>query len=357
MAIKQLAKDKFEIRLWYRLDGKRKKKTEIVHGTQRKAQAREAELKLELRDRGTLRREKPKEIPSFEAYAWEWFDVWVTRHNKASEQDTKRSTLLRHLIPAFGRYRIDEITPFQVERFKGRQIDAGYAEASVRIHLSCLSRALRCAVGWKLIDENPVANVELPVAKNCRELFLDEDEIVTFLAAVPDRWRPVFIVAIRTGMRQGEILALRWEDVDLKRGVIHVRHSLYKGELDSPKTKTSARRIPITAMDLEAAFWARSFARRGDFVFHDGQGIPLRREALRKPFRQAVIESGIGKPITFHDLRHTFGSICAMRGMDLATLQGMLGHADLRMVMRYVHTTQKHERAAMERVWNPQINS
>lgn len=317
MAIKQLAKNEFKIRFWYLLDGKRKKKTKIIHGTERKAQAREAELKLELRDRGTLRREKPKEIPSFEAYASEWFDVWVKKHNKPSEQDSKRTTLKRHLVPAFGRYRLDEITPFQVERFKGQQLDKEYAKATVRVHLSCLSRALGCAVAWKLIEPNPVADVKFPAPGNEREVFLDSAEIDAFLAAIPGRWKPVFIVAIRTGMRQGEILALRWEDIDLTLNVIHVRHSMYKDALGSTKTDASTRRIPITATDLDAALCARSFCRRGDFVFHDGQGNPLRKEALRKPLAHALKQSGIGKPITFHDLRHTFGSMCIMRGMDV----------------------------------------
>ena len=159
-------------------------------------------------------------------------------------------------------------------------------------------------------------------------------------------------MAIQTGLRKGELLALRWCDIDPERDEIRVRHTLYKGTLQSPKTKASLRSVPMTGRVREILAAMRPEDGGGlRFVFEGKDGLPMGASAHRCALGAANRGSGLDKHLTFHDLRHTFASISVMRKMSLPTLKGLLGHSTLKMVLRYAHVSDGHKRAEMDQVW------
>jgi len=356
MAIKMIAPGKYKITIWSKTQtGSRQKREITVLGSRRKADRLHAKLKNDQRLGATLSPAKQKRSPRFDDFVSEWFETWVKAHNKPSEVDSKDNTIRNHLIPAFKRYRLAEITTEIVERFKTRQI-AKYSPSTVNIHLACLRKCLGFAVETGKLEHNPMLGIKF-LPTEARESYLERHELHPFLDAVPERWRPLFEVAVYTGLRKGELLALRWCDVDLDSKEIRVRHTIYKGKLGSPKTKASQRTLPMNPRVYEVLSALRPEEGGGlRYVFENAAGGPLGPHAVRAPLNAATLACGLERPLRFHDLRHTFASHCVMAGMPLRTLQDLLGHSTLRMVMRYAHVSEDHKRDAVDQVWRAMSN-
>lgn len=354
--IRKLGRSKYKISVWHRsATGRRRRFERTVLGSRKEAEAVLAEVRNSIRLNGIAPKTTPDVSESVEEYLRSWFDEWVTTNNKPSEIDSKRSTIKNHLVPEFGDLALTEVTAEQVEAFKTKQLGK-HKPATVRLHLACLRKALACAVDWGRLDRNPMAAVKFPSAEG-REVYLEPDEVQAFVYAVPERWQPFFEVAIQTGLRKGELLALRWCDVDLHRGEIRVRHTLYQGKRQSPKTKASIRTLPMTPRVWEILGSQRPVEGGGRrYVFEGRDGLPLGASAPRRALEVANRGSGLDKRLRFHDLRHVFASLCVMGGMSLPTLQGLLGHSTIKMVLRYAHVSDGHKRTEMDRVWGPHCN-
>jgi integrase len=170
--------------------------------------------------------------------------------------------------------------------------------------------------------------------------FEDADRLVD---AAIDEWRTMILVAMRTGMRQGEILALRWEDVDLKAGRITVRRAICKGAISVPKSG-KGREIPLGDEVLAALKAHRHL--RGELVFCELAGGMLTPGAVKHPLWRACRKAGI-RLIGWHCLRHTFASHLVMRGVPLKVVQELLGHATMNMTLRYAHLSPEVARDAV----------
>lgn len=214
--------------------------------------------------------------------------------------------------------------------------------ATVKRYLAVLSKAMTVASKeWFWIDDNPCRRVPRPTEPRGRVRFLSDEERTKLLAACAEshepRLLPLVLLAMATGARQGELLALRWRDVDLAKGVA-ILH----------ETKNKERRsIPITGTALEV-LKQRSRLRRidTDLVFVNAHGkATVPRFAWLKALRQAEIAD-----FTFHDLRHTAASYLAMSGATLAEIAEVLGHKTLAMVKRYAHLTEGHTRNVLDRM-------
>ena len=141
-----------------------------------------------------------------------------------------------------------------------------------------------------------------------------------------------------TGMRQGELLALRWMDVDWIAHRVRVRRNFVRGKFGTPKSKRSSRSIPLAddvARELELLFQASSYQADEDLVFaHPHTGRPIDRSLLLKRFKAALKRAGV-REIRFHDLRHTFGTRMAAAGVPMRTLQEWMGHRDFKTTLIY----------------------
>jgi integrase len=152
--------------------------------------------------------------------------------------------------------------------------------------------------------------------------------------------RALYLSAAMTGLRQGELLGLRWRDVDWAAQKIRVVRPYVRGKFRTPKSRTSSRAVPMAdrvGRELELLFQASAYQAEDDLVFgHPHTGHPLERSQISKRFKRALKRAGV-REVRFHDLRHTFGTRCAAAGVPLRTLQAWMGHADIKTTMVYTH--------------------
>lgn len=240
---------------------------------------------------------------------------------------------------------IDALDADDVAGFIAAMQAEGLSPKTINNRLNFLHGLFNFAVrrGWA--HSNPVAAVERPrsgdVDPDIR--FLDREEIEALLAAVPDDRlgaveRPLYVVATMCGLRQGELIALRWLDVDWNANVIRVRRNYTRGRFGKPKSRRSTRSVPMprrVAVELRRLHGNSSFTADTDLVFaHPETGSPYDASKMRKRFKDAVAAAGI-RPIRFHDLRHTFGTRMAGAGAPLRTIQEWMGHRDYKTTEIY----------------------
>jgi integrase len=173
--------------------------------------------------------------------------------------------------------------------------------------------------------------------------YLDAYELEALLRAVPDDdlgrvEQAMYLTAATTGMRQGELLALRWMDVDWMARRVRVRRNYVRGEYGTPKSKRSSRAVPLAdrvAGQLDQLHQASRHRADDDLVFaHPHTGKPIDRSRLLKRFKAALRSAGV-REVRFHDLRHTFGTRMAAQGVPMRALQEMMGHRDFATTMIY----------------------
>jgi len=241
---------------------------------------------------------------------------------------------LRHLTEFFGGKYLHEITTLDVERFKIERLKV-VGKNSVNKNLGCLRAMFNKAREWKLTEGlNPVHNRQFFKLDNRRLRYLEKDEIRRLVAHCRGHLKDLVEFAINTGMRQGEIFHLKWEDLDFNTGLIHLL-----------KTKSGEKReIPMN----EAVRGILGRIRRHPeavYVFSSRRNQPFNN--VKKSFRTALAKAGI-ENFRFHDLRHTFASHLVMAGVDLLTVKELLGHKRLEMTLRYSHLSGEHKLKAVQ---------
>src|SRR5215218_9201258 len=265
-------------------------------------------------------------------------------------------TYRNHLVPFFGRLRLRDLTAAHVRAFKARKIEEGLTPNTVGVMQGVFSVALNQAVDDGLIPSNPASRVKKAATRGLspmRSLFsLSQEEASRLLrAAVGTRDEALISFALRTGMRQGELAALRWEDVDLAgKPSITVRRSAdtrTKTRVSTTKTgkerkiHVGPRTVEVLkahrARQLEERMAATSWA-DPSLVFPNTKGKIRRRDSVIRSLRRFLEEAGLPTKIRFHDLRHTAGTLALQQGVPLHTVSRMLGHADPAMMLRrYAH--------------------
>jgi integrase len=262
-----------------------------------------------------------------------------------------RSVVDAHLVPFFGDRTVDRITESDVGRLDARLRGEGLKPQSRRNILGLLSAMLTTAKrrGW--VTENPVAAYEKPrrgrseTDLELRYLTLEEVEAVVRAMptdAVGQVEGALILAAAMTGMRRGELLGLRWKDVDWTARKIRVVRTYVGGKEDTPKSTASQRAVPLAsrlAGALLQLYEASPFIADDDPVFTHprGTGLPLDGSAVSKAFKRALRRAGV-RDVRFHDLRHTFGTMMARNPrVSMRTLQGWLGHSDPATTAIYAH--------------------
>ena len=272
-----------------------------------------------------------KEVPTLAQFA-ERFLTYSETNNKPSAVFAKRGLLQNHLLPPFGTMTLDTIGPAEVEKYKADKLRAKYSPKSINNQLTVLRKLLNLAVEYCELEHAPKIK-QLKVGEHGFE-FLDFAEVDRFLAAAPAEWKPLLIIALNTGLRVGELLALKWEDCDLFAGKLIVRRSLWNGIEGSPKGGR-AREVPLN----QVALWALKSLRhlRGHYVFCKDDGTRFSHSEVKNVVPRICQRAGLPKRLTMHALRHTFASHLVMRGVALKAVQELLGHATIDMTLRYAH--------------------
>lgn len=286
--------------------------------------------------------EGPRQLP-FAEFAWEWFETYAVANNKPSEVLGKRIVLRRHLVPFFGNRIMSEFSAQDAERYKAEKLKEISAK-TVNNHLIVLKKIFNSAVEWGLLDKNPIARVKKLKTADYEWDFLTRSESEAFLAACEGRWFPFFATLLWTGMRLGEVLALRWDDINWRGGKLVVRRSLFHKQFVTPKSG-KPREIPLNSRLTEVLKAHRH--ERGDLVFSTDDGKPLDPSNVKRPFQAALKKAGL-RMIRIHDLRHSFASQLVMEGVPLRVVQELLGHASITMTLRYSHLAPESRREAVE---------
>jgi integrase len=246
------------------------------------------------------------------------------------------------------------------DRRYGRKVGA----KSVRNYIGCLSALLGFAErkGW--LPVNVARHVELPGKPESVEIrFLEPLEVRALAAAAiagPYREidRALYLTAAMTGLRQGELVALRWHDVDWTAGRIRVRQNYVLGEFGTPKSRRSTRSVPMAdevAGELDRLSRTVGETAGDGLVFADTHtGGPLDKAAILRRYRRALKAAQLEQSHRFHDLRHTFGTAMAGAGVPMRTLQEWMGHRDIETTQRYAdYAPSAHEAAFVEAAFGP----
>lgn len=265
--------------------------------------------------------------------------------NKESSVDSKKQILESHILPAIGDLPLTSVSYATIEDFKLSLLKAtderrDLGPKTVNNVLTVLRRLLAVAAKRKLILNVP--EIEWLHADVPEFDFFTFDEADRIIAAAGD-WYAMILLALRTGMRQGELLGLRWDDVDLVAGRIVVRQAIVRGRITTPKNR-KPREIPLSPTALACLKAHRHL--RGELVFCNLDGKPLTKGECKHPLWRACRAAKLRR-VGWHVLRHTFASHLAMRGVPLRTIQELLGHATITMTLRYAHLAPEVTRDAV----------
>ena len=279
---------------------------------------------------------------------------------KRSTTESYAALLRVHLVPFFGGRSLDAITAADVEAFMSARAQDGSSPKTIRNAVTLLSSIYGFAQrrGWA--RSNPCADVDRPEATIHADIrFLDPEEVEAVVRAeldADDELAPTLALMYRTaamtGLRMGELIALRWRDVDWPSSRVRVRRSHVRGEYVSPKSKRGSRSMPLAdelAAELERHYQRSRFGGDDDLVFsHPSTGRPLDRSKVRKRFKAALRRAGV-RVVRFHDLRHTFGTRMAAVGVPMRTLQEWMGHASVKTTEIYAdYSPSEREREWVE---------
>jgi integrase len=300
----------------------------------------------------------------FEAY----IDGWLAGVRSSLKQRTwtRYEQLMRcHAVPVLGKQPLEKITPQQVQRLYGEVQAAGSSPGTVRQMHAVLHKAFKQAVLWNLVPRNVLDAVVPPKPRRRQMATLDPEQARRLLAAVEgDRYEALFVLALTTGMRQGELLGLRWQDVELDHGTLRIQASMQRTKdgfaLSDPKTNRSRRQVILT--DSAKASLRRhrvdQAARRllvgavwldQNLVFTNEVGGPLEAShVLRHCFYPLLMKAELPK-IRFHDLRHTAATLLLGRGVHPKIVSEMLGHSNIYITLDlYSHVTPTMQKQASE---------
>jgi len=282
--------------------------------------------------------------------------VELVMERKPSTVQDYRIMLRRHFEPFFRGRTIDKVGPDDVTTYMQTKARAGLSSKTISNHVTLLHGIFNYAVkrGW--VGANPVALVDRPrqsmVDPEIR--FLDMGEVEALLRATQQdalgrMERVLYLTAVMTGLRQGELVALRWQDVDWTAGAVRVRRSRTRGKLGPPKSRSSVRAVPMNdrlAGELERHFQQSAFQTEDALVFaHPCTGSPYDPSKMRSRFKKALKRAGITRPVRFHDLRHTYGTHMAGAGVPMRTLQELMGPRSLQTTETYAdYAPRSHER-------------
>jgi integrase len=275
-------------------------------------------------------------------FAAKWDEDYVTvqlrlGRMKESSAESCRSCLRLHVVPFFERIRLDAITLPLVREFMKALLAKELSPKSVLNVMVVLKEMFKHAVQWDYLDANPAQYAERPRAEEQEMQILAPPEIRRLLDAAAEPTRTMLLCAVLTGMRRGELLGLRWEDVDLEGHRIFIRRALWRGKFVTPKSRRSRRTIDV-APTLRVALAKFPTRFQGGLVFCNPDGKPIDPDNFAHREWVRVLRRAELRRIRFHDLRHTYASLLIAQGAHPKYIQAQLGHASIQTTLdRYGH--------------------
>ena len=301
----------------------------------------------------------------------QWLDIWMENYAKlqvrASSYKTYQGFISNHIKPNLGDLPLDKLTAMDLQRLYKHLLENGRVECiesrnkskglsikTVRNINQMVSSALNCAIAQRLIPANPTKGCVLPKLERKEVKILPPESLGTFFEeARRSGVFELYYIDLATGLRRGELLGLKWSDIDLNKEIIHVRRQILRqnGEVvEAPlKTKNSYRNIVIGADTIEVL---KGMEQKDEYVFPSPYGGPMSPDSVLHMLHRVLKRAGLER-IRFHDLRHTFSVLALQNGVDVKTLSSMLGHYSAGFTLdTYAHVTTSMQKQAANAVGN-----
>lgn len=302
------------------------------------------------------------------AYLESWFRDVATPKNRPSTLKSYRSYLDKHIIPELGDVALCDLTPQMVQAFLNSRTKAGLSPRSVQYIRAILRAALNTATDWGFVERNAAKSAKPPPMKQHQIMPLDAGQAQRLIEHTrSDRMGPLYAVAIYTGLRQGELLGLRWPDLDLDAGTLSVRQAVQKidgaWQFVEPKSERGRRTLPlppqaIAALRVQKARVREARAVAGPrwtewgLVFPSTLGTPLDGPNVTHRLQAALTDAALPRQ-RFHDLRHCCATVLLAQGVPARVVQDVLGHSQVSLTLgTYSHvmpTMLQEASDAMER--------
>lgn len=295
----------------------------------------------------------------------EWFENVAKIKVRPSSHQTYKGYIDNHIKPNIGDIPLEKLTTMdlqklyrklltrgRVERIGAENQPSGLSAKTVRNINQVISSAMDLAVAQKIITTNPTNACELPKVEHREMQTIPEEQLQAFLnEARATGVYEMYYIELATGLRRGELLGLKWQDIDWKNGVIKVKRQIARVDgkiVEAPlKTKNSYRTVTISPQAIEVL---REQKRKTNdqYVFPSPNGGPISPDSVNNMLKRVLERAGIPK-VRFHDLRHTFATIALQNGVDIKTVSGMLGHFSAGFTLdTYAHVTTSAQKEAAQ---------
>ena len=295
---------------------------------------------------------QPQAVMTFREFWDLYFVTQVFPSLKFSTQRLYKSLARRHLVPAFGNRRLNEIARVQIQQFITLKMQAGLSVQTLAHLRNLLSKVFSTAMSWGWLQDNSARGVKLPPREPVRERrVLNQSEIESLVPALTDPIRSIFLIALLADLRIGEVLALEVQDADLVNARLHVRRDVYCGHLGSPKTPRSERQVPIGPLLMSAIrTWLAKRPGPSMWLFPSEAGTPFHdRNLLCRNLWPVCDTLGIRR-FTWHVLRRTFLTTGGNTGQPLPVMASIAGHSSIETTMRYILPNEAVQRKTVRKI-------
>lgn len=295
---------------------------------------------------------------TFGEWALKWLEIYKKPKTTANGYAfTFENTVVKHLIPFFGKAELTEIRNVDVQKFFSTKLD--YSDSMLGKMKMCLNGIFESAIENDLCYKNPAKNIEYRSAreKNVKHTYTEvQSEKVKVLAKES---MCEIVVLLETGLRRGELLGLMWDDIDFANEVILVNRSIADSRIKGTKTTVhppkwnSYRTVPLLPQSIEVL---KNIVRKSSYVFPSTEGEPQSPNTWSQKLKRFMSGVAIKCPgipeLTAHELRHTYGTILRRKGVDIYTIQKVMGHKDIKMTTEiYVHNEIDVLKSAIQNVF------
>ena len=288
-----------------------------------------------------------------------WFDEWINLYKartiKRNTLETYRFIYNSHIRPQIGQRKLGKVKDSDLQKLLNKMSDNNYSNGTISITKIVLNGMFQQACRNHIIEVNPCAYLVLPAGADAKKttVFTRSQQQLFMSFAADSKYADLYLLALSTGMRCGELGALRRKDVDLKRNVIHVQRTIRfvkggKYELSTPKSDHSVRTIPLLSNARELLRQPKYASKNADDFIFEVNGQPLDKGRITREMQRIVKlirKSGHAFPdCSPHTLRHSFATRCIEAGMKPKVLQEILGHSDISITMNTYVTIQEDEK-------------